>query len=160
MIFFKEHVVADAELALKQKDYYDVTGSIEGCQSDNPLWLFIVRLKYKGSNTNCLIYHASGMYAITVKRTRLVFLDCTPGEFITYILTYCVQTELRWRLPNEFDTAKLLIFLKFAICFIVLLNLGETCHLKGCDIVMVWSTLLLLRWYDCSALWRGTCIVT
>ena len=39
------------------------------------------------------------------------------------------------------------IFQKFAICFIVLMNLGETCDLKGRVLVTVWRTMLLLCCY-------------
>ena len=42
------------------------------------------------------------------------------------------------------------IFFKFAICSIALLNLGETCHLKGRGMVTVWCTVLLLCCYDCE----------
>ena len=61
------------------------------------------------------------------------------------------------------------MFLKLAICSIALLILGETCHLKGRDMVMVWRTVLLLSGYNCdsthqhydvtqfeSVLWRHT----
>ena len=40
------------------------------------------------------------------------------------------------------------IFFKFIICSIALLSLGETCHLKGRDMVTVWRTVLLLSCYD------------
>ena len=56
-----------------------------------------------------------------------------------------------------------------AICSIALLILGETCHLKGRDMVTVWRTVLLLSGYNCDsthqhydvtqfeyALWRHT----
>ena len=43
------------------------------------------------------------------------------------------------------------IFFKFAICSIALLSLGETCHLKGRDVVSVWRTVLLLSCYDCDS---------
>ena len=43
------------------------------------------------------------------------------------------------------------IFFKFAICSIALLNLGETCHLKGRGMVTVWCTVLLLCCYDCES---------
>ena len=71
--------------------------------------------------------------------------------------TYCVQTELIWCLPNAFDTTNLLICFKFAICSIVLLNLGETCHLK--DAVACFIIATLIR-YDVMrfelVLWRNT----
>ena len=47
------------------------------------------------------------------------------------------------------------IFFKFPICSIALLSLGETCPLKGRDMVTVWRTVLLLRlWQHAPALWR------
>ena len=36
------------------------------------------------------------------------------------------------------------IFFTFRICFIVLMNLGETCHFKRRDLVTVWRMMLLL----------------
>ena len=41
-------------------------------------------------------------------------------------------------------------FFKFAICFIALMNLGETCQLKRRDLVTVWRTMLLLCCYHCD----------
>ena len=38
------------------------------------------------------------------------------------------------------------------ICFIALMNLGETCHLKRRDFVTVWRTMLLLCFYRCDCL--------
>ena len=38
-----------------------------------------------------------------------------------------------------------------AICSIALLILGETCHLKGRDMVTVWRTVLLLSGYNCDS---------
>ena len=49
-------------------------------------------------------------------------------------------------------TQRSCIFFKFAICSIALLNLGETCHLKGRSMVTVWCTVLLLCCYD----WEST----
>ena len=43
------------------------------------------------------------------------------------------------------------IFFEFAMCFIALLSLCETCHLKGRDMVTVWRTVLLLICYDCGS---------
>ena len=42
------------------------------------------------------------------------------------------------------------IFFNFAICFIALMNLGETCHLKRWDMVTAWWTTLLLCCYNCD----------
>ena len=46
----------------------------------------------------------------------------------------------------------LYIFFKIAISFIELVNLGETCHLKGHDFVIVWLTMLLLYCYHCDCM--------
>ena len=43
------------------------------------------------------------------------------------------------------------IFSKFGIRFIALLSLGETCHLKGREMVTVWRAVLLLSCYDCDS---------
>ena len=85
-------------------------------------------------------------------------VECVSLSFRThtcfYHHTYSVQTELRWLLVNEFNTKKVThsyIFFKFAICSIALLSLGETCHLKGRDMVTVWRTLLLQSCYNCDS---------
>ena len=88
---------------------------------------------------------------------KTVLLDCTTGEagsaiqlhqssafhchfahtcaFSLLSHTYCVQTELRWLLSNEWKDTRSYIFFKFAICSIALSSLGETCHLKRGDMV-------------------------
>ena len=43
------------------------------------------------------------------------------------------------------------ILFKWTICSIALLILGETCHLKGRDMVTVWRTVLLLSGYNCDS---------
>ena len=45
-----------------------------------------------------------------------------------------------------------LCFLKFSIWFIVLMTLGETCHLKRRDMVTVWRMMLLLCCYYCDCI--------
>ena len=74
--------------------------------------------------------------------------------FITY--TLCTN-GIEMVLSNEFNTKKLTrsyIFFKFAICSIALLSLGETCHLKGWDMVTVWLAVLLLSCYDCDIIYQ------
>ena len=44
------------------------------------------------------------------------------------------------------------IFFKFTICFIALMNFGETCHLKRSNLVTVWRTMLLLCCYHCDCM--------
>ena len=81
-------------------------------------------------------------------------LFCTHPSILTFITyIFClngIEMELaRWIWQSY-------LFFKFAICSIVLLNVGETYHLKGRD------TLLLLDWYHYSALWHHmvwTCVV-
>ena len=93
-----------------------------------------------------------GVQSSNTSRVRFTVISQTPGHSHFYHI-YIVSkwnwdgTCLNW-------TQQSYLFFKYAICSIVLLNLGETCHLKGRDILMLWRTLLLLRWYDCSALWR------
>ena len=43
-------------------------------------------------------------------------------------------------------------FYKFVICFIAVVNLGETCHLKIRVLVTVWWTMLLLCCYHCDCM--------
>ena len=105
-----------------------------------------------------------------------VLLDCTTGEAGSFAgsaiqlhqssavcFTVISHTPRRSRfyhihiVPKQnWDGAYLMnltqeiwLFFKCAIGSIVLLNLGETYHLKGHDMVMLWCTLLLLSWYDC-----------
>ena len=40
----------------------------------------------------------------------------------------------------------------FEICFISLINPGDTCHLKRRDLVTVWRTMLLLCCYHCDCI--------
>ena len=44
------------------------------------------------------------------------------------------------------------IFFKFAIGFIALMNLGETCYSKRRHLVTVWRTMLLLYCYHCDCM--------
>ena len=74
--------------------------------------------------------------------------------FITYILcTNGIEMALvQWRLHKK--GARNYIFFKFAICSIALLNLGETYHLKGHNMVTVWRMVLLLSCYDCDCAYQ------
>ena len=48
------------------------------------------------------------------------------------------------------------IFFTFEICFIALINIVETCHLKRRDLVTAWRTMLLLPlWLHAAALWHN-----
>ena len=98
-----------------------------------------------------------------------VLLDCTTGEARASRVRFTVISHrpVRSRFyhihivyKRNWDGSCLMnltqtitrsyIFFKFAICSIALLSLGETCHLKGCDMVTVWRTVLLLSCYDCD----------
>ena len=71
--------------------------------------------------------------------------------FITYILcTHAIEMALVYWIYHK-KVIRSYIFFKFAICSIALLSLGETCHLKGRDMVTVWRTVLLLSCYDCGS---------
>ena len=107
------------------------------------------------------------MCKITVKHTRLCYWIAQPAKpgmqssnnswvLCTVILhprafsllphTFCIhriEMALVWWVWYTFNY----IFLKFTICSIALINLDETCHLKRCDMVTVWQTLLFLRCY-------------
>ena len=96
---------------------------------------------------------------MTVKRTRLCYWIARPAKsfrthpcvpaFITHILCIngieMIVVWLIWYTRRH-------IFFKFAICFIALMNLGETCHLKRHDLVTVWRTILLLCCYHCDCM--------
>ena len=75
--------------------------------------------------------------------------------FITHIL--CINgVEMTFFWLIWFNLRYILF--KFAICFIALMNLGETCHLKRRHFATVWKTMLLLcllpLWLHAGALWR------
>ena len=52
-----------------------------------------------------------GVQSSNTSRVRFIVISHTPGRFRFYHMgTYLNRTELRWRLPDEFNTTKLLIF--------------------------------------------------
>ena len=98
-----------------------------------------------------------GVQSNNTSRAHFAVISYTPGRSRFYHIH--IVSKRNWGgacLMNL--TQQSYLFFKFAICSIALLNLGETCHLKGSDKVTQWRTLLLLRWYDCHAVW--TLIVT
>ena len=130
---------------------------------------------------NSIAYHTAGNIARTLGvcaewqwTHETVLLDCMTGEagsalkqhhssafhchlahtraFSLLSHTYCVNTELGWRLPNELDRTKLLIF-EIRNFFHCVAESWWNMPFKGGVLVTRWRTLLLLRWYDCSALW-------
>ena len=111
----------------------------------------------------------AGVCEMTVKRTRLCYwiaLPAKPGVQSSNIRRVCFTVISHTPVRSGFyhihivdrrncDGSCLLnltqqscIFFKVVICSIALLNLGETCHLKGRGMVTVWCTVLLLCCYD------------
>ena len=108
---------------------------------------------------------------MTVKRTRLYYRIARPGKpgvqssNSRVCFTVISHTPVRSGFYHihivdrrNCDGSCLLnltqqrcIFFKFAISSIALLNLGETCHLKGRGMVTVWCTVLLLCCYNCDS---------
>ena len=71
--------------------------------------------------------------------------------FITYIFyTNGIEMALGLWIWHK-KVTRSYTFFKFVICSIALLNIGETCHLKGRDLVMVWQTVVFLSCYDCHS---------
>ena len=87
-------------------------------------------------------------------RVRFTVISHTPmrSPFYHIHILYKRNWDDFW-LMNVTQKKLLVVthFFKFAICSIALLNLGETCHLKGRDMVTVWRTLLLLSCHDCDS---------
>ena len=105
---------------------------------------------------------------MTVKRTRLCYWIARPAKPVTSVecvsLSFCTHPvrsgfyHIHIVDRRNCDGSCLLnltqescIFFKFVICSIALLNLGETCHLKGRGMVTVWCMVLLLCCYDCES---------
>ena len=109
---------------------------------------------------------------MTVKRTRLCYWIARPGVQSSNTsrvrFTVISHTHVRsrfyhihnvykrnWDGPCLMNLTQIVtrsyIFFKLAICSLALLILGETCHLKGRDIVTVWRTVLLLSGYYCDS---------
>ena len=106
---------------------------------------------------------------MTVKRTRLCYwiawlakqgtpVECVPLSFhthpcvlafITHILRINgIEMTFVWLIPYTLSY----IFFKFAICFVALVNLGETCYLKRRNLVTAWRMMLLLCCYHCDCM--------
>ena len=72
--------------------------------------------------------------------------------FITYIFCTKRNWDGSWLMNLTKKVTHIYIFFKFAISSIVLPSLGETSHLKGCDMVTdVWRAVLLLSCYHCDS---------
>ena len=87
-----------------------------------------------------------GVHSSNTSRVRSTVISHTPMllAFITHILCINgIEMTFVWLIWYTL----LYIFFTFSICFIALMNLGETCHLKRRDLVTVWRTKLLLCCY-------------
>ena len=90
------------------------------------------------------------------------FIARTPGcvrndsETHETVLLDCTTGERNWDGACLMNLTQQIFFFKLTIWSIALMNLGETCHLKGRDMVTLYRTLLLLCWNDYSALWHHT----
>ena len=117
---------------------------------------------------NNSLWERTGVCEMTVKRTRLCYwiarptkpkvqssytrrvrftvISYTPvrSRFYHIHILYKRNRDGFWLMNSTQKVTPSYIFFKFAICFIALLSLGETCNLKGRGMVTVWRTLLLL----------------
>ena len=96
------------------------------------LWLF-----YQCQAHQCdIIARTHGCVRNDNETHETVLLDCTTGED-KHIL-YKRNWNGFWLMTfTQKKVTRNYIFFKFAICSIALLSLGETCHLKGHDMVTV-----------------------
>ena len=87
-------------------------------------------------------------------RVRFTVISHTPvrSRFYHIHILYKWNWDGFWLMNLTPKVTRSYIFFKFAICSIALLSLGETCHLKGRDMVTMWRTLLLLSCYDCDSM--------
>ena len=122
--------------------------------------------KWQWNAWDCVtgLHDSPGVQSSNNSRVRFTVISHTPGRSHFYHIH--IMSKRNWDgacLMNW--TQQSYSFFKFAFCSIVLLNLGETCHLKGRVMVTLWRTLLLLRdtivqHYDVTrfeyVLWRNT----
>ena len=92
------------------------------------------------------------LHSNNTSRVRFTVISHTPMRSRFYP-TY-IMYKRNW---DDFCLVNLIyfalhIFSKFAICFIALMNLDETCHLKRRHYVTVWRTMLLLCCYHCDCI--------
>ena len=86
------------------------------------------------------------MQSSNTSRVRFTVISHTPMRSRFYHTHFTCK-----RNGDDFCVVNLIyFFFKFAICFIALMNLGETCHLKRRNLVTVWRTMLLLCCYHCD----------
>ena len=95
---------------------------------------------YIAITNGCVWYDSETHESVLLARTT-----CEAGSCIPVKPVECVCPMISHNKVPFSHT-----FFKFAICFIVLINLGETCHLKGRNKVTVWRMVPLLCCYDCD----------
>ena len=94
-----------------------------------------------------------GVQSSNTSRVRFTVISHTPGRsrFYHIHILYKRNWDGSWLMNLPQKVTRSYIFFKFAICSIALLSLGETCHLKGRDMVTVWRAVLLLSCYHCGS---------
>ena len=100
-----------------------------------------------------------GVQSSNTSRVCFTIISQTPGCSRFYHIH--IVSKRKWDgacLMNL--TQQVTYIFKFAIRSITLLNLGETCHLKGHDMVTLWHTLLLLLRIMTSRCLNTCCDVT
>ena len=109
-----------------------------------------------------MLWEPMGMCEITVKRTRLYLV--TPVEFVSLLFRThpCILafiTNIFYIIGIEMTFVGLIwctlpyIVFKLAICFIALMTLDETCHIKRYDLV-TWRMMLLVYCYQCHYMYQ------
>ena len=93
-----------------------------------------------------------GVQSSNTSQVRFTVISHTPGR--SRFLHIHTVSKRNWEgacLMNLTQQSYLL----FWICYVFYCVAKSWCMLfKGRDMATPWRTLLLLRWYDCSALWR------
>ena len=86
-------------------------------------------------------------------RVRFTVISHTPvrSRFYDIHILYKRNWDGSWLMNLPQKVTHSYISFEFAICSFALLSLGETCHLKGRDLVTVWRTVPLLSCYDCDS---------
>ena len=94
-----------------------------------------------------------GVHSSNTSRVRFTVILHTPVRSRIYHIhiLYKQNWDGSWLMNLTQKVTRTYIFFKFAICYIALLSLGKTCHLKGRDMVTVWQTVLLLSCYNCDS---------
>ena len=94
-----------------------------------------------------------GVQSSNTSWVRFTVISHTPVRSRIYHIhiLYKQNWNGSWLMNLTQKVTRPYIFFKFAICYIALLSLGKTCHLKGRDMVTVWRTVLLLSCYNCDS---------